>query len=731
MTGPTAIDADIDAVFEGIDTTLMLVTVIVVAFLLIITYRSPFLWLVPLLTVGAAAYLSMALVRIVAGALDLTVSTQSSSIMIVMVFGAGTDYALLIVARYREQLRHHRDVHAAMRAALKSVGPAILASGSTVALGLGCLVVADMNDISGIGVIGALGILATLVTMLTLFPAVLTALGRKVFWPRVPALGSTAPAGRDWWRWVFARPLRSAGVSALALGLLGLGVLGLSTDLRQADSFTSTPESVTGFATLDRAYPGEGGRPFTVATPTDQVEQVLAVARATDKVVSAETEREGDGWSLVDVVPAAQPDSDEEAAVIKRLRADLPPAALVGGEGAERVDVQEASAADTKLVIPLVLAVVLLVLFLLLRSLVASLLVVAAVVLSWLAALGLGSLVFEHVLGFGGVEPTLPVLVFVFLVAFGVDYAIFLVARIAEDRKELGTAVATRRAVRATAPVIASAGLVLAATFAVLASLPFVPMVEMGVVVAVGVLLQTLRGSARVAGADDGGSAPMDLVAEPPCGEPATGSGPGRVRAGRRGTELRMGTVALVGARRLGIGRIDLLLTAALLVLPVAAVLALPRHWLDDKQLDALGFALLVLATLPVLVRRRYPIQGLLFCRSRPDGLPRLELHARRHAPGGGGPHLHGLPDHLPRLNAGDGRHQRRRSPGERERPPGRIDRRGGDQPAWLVRGRRGRRPGDASAPRAARRRRASAGSPRSGCGSRATCTTSWRTTSS
>lgn len=492
VTGPAAIGADIDAVFEGIDTTLMLVTVIVVAFLLIITYRSPFLWLVPLLTVGAAAYLSMALVRVVAGALDLTVSTQSSSIMIVMVFGAGTDYALLIVARYRERLRHHSDVHAAMRAALKGVGPAILASGSTVALGLGCLFVADMNDISGIGVIGALGILATLFTMLTLFPAVLTALGRKVFWPRVPHLASTAPAGRDWWRWVFARPLRSAGVSALALGALGLGVLGLSTDLRQADSFTTTPESVAGFATLDRAYPGEGGRPLTVATPTDQVGQVLAVARATDKVVSAETDREGDGWSLVDVVPAAQPDSDEEAAVIKHLRAELPAAAMVGGEGAERVDVQEASAADTRLVIPLVLAVVLLVLFLLLRSLVASLLIVGAVVLSYLAALGLGSLLFEKVLGFGGVEPTMPVLVFVFLVAFGVDYAIFLVARIAEDRKELGTTAAARRAVTATAPVIASAGLVLAATFAVLASLPFVPMVEMGVVVAVGVLLQTL-----------------------------------------------------------------------------------------------------------------------------------------------------------------------------------------------------------------------------------------------
>ena len=492
VTGPTAIGADVNAVFEGIDTTLMLVTVIVVALLLIITYRSPFLWLVPLLTVGAAAFLSMALVRAVAGAFDLTVSTQSSSIMIVMVFGAGTDYALLIVARYREQLRRHADVHDAMRAALRGVGPAILASGSTVALGLGCLVVAKMNDISGIGVIGALGIVATLVTMLTLFPAVLTAFGRRVFWPRVPQYGGTRPAHRDWWRWVFVRPLRTAVVTVIGLGALGLGVLGLSTELKEADSFTNTPESVVGFATLASAYPGEGGRPLTIATPTAQAAATLTTARATEGVVSAETGRQGNGWTLVEVVPGAEPDSDREAAVIERLRADLPTGALVGGAGAERVDTQEASARDTKLVIPLVLGVVLLVLFLLLRALAASLLVVGAVVLSYLAALGLGTLVFEGVLGFGGAEPTMPVLVFVFLVAFGVDYSIFLVARIAEDRKELGTDAATRRAVAVTGPVIASAGMVLAATFAVLASLPFVPMVEIGVVVAVGVLLQTL-----------------------------------------------------------------------------------------------------------------------------------------------------------------------------------------------------------------------------------------------
>jgi putative drug exporter of the RND superfamily len=492
VTGPTAVSADVSAVFEGIDTTLLLVTVLVVALLLILTYRSPFLWLVPLTTVGAAAFLSMAAVYVVASALDLTVSTQSSSIMIVMVFGAGTDYALLLVARYREQLRRYGDTHAAMRAALRGVGPAILASGSTVTLGLACLFVAEMNDISGVGVIGAIGIAATLLTMLTLFPAVLIMLGRKVFWPRIPTLGSTPPATRAPLTRALNHPVRTAAITAIVLGALGFGVVSLSTDLREADSFTSTPESVTGFATLASAYPGQGGRPLTVATPTDQAKEVTTVARGIDGVVDVKTTRSGDGWTLIDVVPAAAPDSDAEGALVSRLRAELPAEALVGGQGAERVDVETASSRDTWLVIPIVLGVVLLVLFVLLRALTASLLVVGAVVLSYVAALGLGTLVFGGLLGFAGAEPTMPVLAFVFLVAFGVDYAIFLVARIAEDRVELGTEQATRRAVAATGPVIVSAGLVLAATFAVLASLPFVPMVEIGIVVSVGVLLQTL-----------------------------------------------------------------------------------------------------------------------------------------------------------------------------------------------------------------------------------------------
>jgi RND superfamily putative drug exporter len=493
VTGPSAISSDIDAAFEGIDATLMIATVLVVAFLLIITYRSPFLWLVPLLTVGAAAWVSMAAVTAVGKAFDLTVSTQSTSIMVVMVFGAGTDYALLLVARYREQLRGHHDPHDAMRAALRGVGPAILASGSTVTLGLACLFVAQMNDISGVGVIGAIGVATTLLTMLTLFPVVLVALGRKVFWPRVPAFGSLPPAKRTvWHRFTFRRPVRTAAVAAVLLGALGFGVLSLSTDLKQADMFTNTPESVTGFGTLEAAYPGAGGRPLVVAAPTGSAEQVLAQVSAVPGIVDAEVDRSDGEWTLIDAVPAAAPDSAEEGAIVARLRSGLDAGALVGGEGAERVDVDVATGRDTRLVIPLVLGVVLIVLVLLLRALAASLVVVGAVVLSFLAALGLGALLFDTVFGFPGAEPTMPVLAFVFLVAFGVDYGIFLVARIAEDAGEHGTREATRRALVATGPVIVSAGVVLAATFAVLASLPLVPMVEIGVVVALGVLLQTL-----------------------------------------------------------------------------------------------------------------------------------------------------------------------------------------------------------------------------------------------
>ncbi|WP_158892829.1 MMPL family transporter [Amycolatopsis anabasis] len=496
VTGPSAIGADIDAVFEGLDVTLMLVTTAVVALLLIVTYRSPFLWLVPLLAVGAAAVLSMAVIYAVARATGITVSTQSFAITIVLVFGAGTDYAMLLVARYREELRRNADVHQAMRTALRGVGPAILASASTVTLGLLCLLAARMNDISGLGLCGALGIACTLVTMLTLFPALLTAAGRRVFWPRIPRFGTTAPAGANRWRRLggraLAAPARTAAVSTAVLGALAFGVLDLRGDLGQTDQFTSPPESVTGYATLGAAFPEQSGRPMTIATRTGDADRIAALARAVPGVARVETDRSGAGWTLLEASPAAAPDTPAETGTVAALRAAVGADALVGGDAAEKLDSRDATARDNALVLPLVLAVVLLVLVLLLRALVASLVVVATVVLCFAAALGIGALAFDGLFGFAGTEPNLPALSFVFGVALGVDYSIFLVARIRDDAARFGTAEATRRALRSTGPVIASAGVVLAATFAVLMALPFVPMVEVGFVVAAGVLLQTL-----------------------------------------------------------------------------------------------------------------------------------------------------------------------------------------------------------------------------------------------
>ncbi|MBN6037531.1 MMPL family transporter [Amycolatopsis sp. 195334CR] len=496
VTGPSAIGADIDAVFEGIDETLMMVTTAVVALLLIITYRSPFLWLLPLAAVGGSAVVAMAALYGIASAAGITVSTQSFSIMIVLVFGAGTDYAMLLVARYREELRRVHDVHQAMGAALRGAGPAVLASAGTVTLGLLCLLAARMNDLSGLGLAGAVGIACTLLTMLTLFPALLVLTGRRVFWPKVPRYGAPATANRGIWAGVaqhaVGKPVRTAAAGAAVLGVFALGLTQLGGDLGETGQFTDTPESVAGYATLGQAFPEQSGRPLTVVTDSSRAADVTARATAVPGVADAEPAQQGDGLTVIEVHPAATPDSQEEFDTVSRLRAAVGPDALVGGPAAEELDTREATTSDNWRVLPLVLAVVLLVLVLLLRKVLASLVVVGTVLLCFAAALGIGAVAFDLLFGFAGTAANLPALCFVFGVALGVDYSIFLVARIRDDAPRLGTKEATRRAVTSTGGVIASAGLVLAATFAVLASLPFVPMVELGFAVAAGVLLQTL-----------------------------------------------------------------------------------------------------------------------------------------------------------------------------------------------------------------------------------------------
>ncbi|NUS11545.1 MAG: MMPL family transporter [Streptomyces sp.] len=495
--GPGAAQGDAKEVFASIDGTLLFTTAGIVALLLILTYRSPFLWLVPLAVVGVAAGTSMALVYGLVEAFGLTVSDMSSSVMTVLIFGAGTDYALLLISRYREELRRVPEPYGAMRAALRGVGPAVLTSAATVVAGLLCLLAADLNSSRGLGPVGAVGIVCSLAAMTTLLPAVLVLLGRRVFWPLIPAYGSPSRAGRGVYQriggFVVRRPAAVLAASAVAVGALALGIGNLPGALHQDDTFTSTPESVSADHILHRAFPQRSAQAITVVVPSADAGAARATVTGTAGVAGAATGRSGGGWTEITVYPTAAPDSAAEKATIDRLRtATAADHGLVGGASAQRMDTASTSSRDRALVIPLVLAAVFLLLAALLRSLVAPLLLTVAMVAVWGAALGIGGLIFGPVLGFHGIDPGLPLLSFVFLVALGVDYGIFLMHRMREEaRAGAGPGASAVAALESTGGVIASAGIVLAATFTVLASLPLVMMVEMGLVIALGVLLDT------------------------------------------------------------------------------------------------------------------------------------------------------------------------------------------------------------------------------------------------
>lgn len=493
--GPGALDTDAGKVYDSLGGPLLYTTAAVVALLLILIYRSPFLWLVPLAVAGVADYLAMGVAYGLHEGFGTSISGQSSGVMTILVFGAGTDYALLIVSRYREELRKIERPYDAMTAALKGCGPAVLASSGTVAAGLLCLLAADLNSSRGMGPLGTVGVLCALASMLTLLPAVLVLLGRRVFWPLVPAFGSEPKQRRSLFSLMGSsagrRPRTVLAAGAVLLGALALGALNLPGALKQEDSFTKTPDSVTAMETLAKAYPERGTRPITVLTPEDRATAALADIKGTKGVDSAEKGRTAEGWTEISVIAKAPPESAGETATIKALRADLD-GSYVGGSSAQQLDLKDTNSRDRLVIVPLVLAAVLLILVALLRSLVAPLLLLAAVVAVWGASLGIAGLVFEPLLGFEGTDPGLGLLSFVFLVALGVDYGIFLMHRMREESlagAEPGEAALT--ALRTTGGVIASAGLVLAATFAVLTNMPLVQLVELGFVIAVGVLLDT------------------------------------------------------------------------------------------------------------------------------------------------------------------------------------------------------------------------------------------------
>jgi RND superfamily putative drug exporter len=500
VTGPAAVIADTSAAFNGIDTNLLYTTLAIVVVILLLTYRSPVLWLLPIISVGAALTVAQAVIYLLARHAGLTVNSQSTSILTVLIFGAGTDYALLLIARYREELRRHSHPRDAMAAALRRASPAIIASAATVTAAMICLTVATTASTKGMGPVAAIGILSSLLAVMTLLPALLVSLDRWVFWPRVPAFGSEDRAGHKLWARLGGRISRTPRtiwlttvvvLFALALGLVGFKAEGINAD----NAFVTPPDSIIGARVLAAHFPAGDGQPITILTDPSHASAVRDAVAGTPGIAAVGDPAAVGGRVYLEATlrePADSPTAQEDLRHVRVAAHSADPNALVGGTTANLVDTSDAASYDRDRIVPLVLVVVLAILALLLRAVVAPVVLVGTVVLSFAAALGASALLFTKVLHWPGADSSLPLFVFVFLVALGVDYNIFLATRIREEARRLGdTRVAVRDALVATGGVITSAGLVLAGTFAALASLPLIAYAEIGVVVAIGVLIDT------------------------------------------------------------------------------------------------------------------------------------------------------------------------------------------------------------------------------------------------
>jgi RND superfamily putative drug exporter len=500
VTGPGGYFADFANVFSGFDSTLLYITAAIVMVILLLTYRSPTLWILPLTCVFIALTAAQAVIYLLARDGGLTVNGQSAFILTVLVFGAGTDYALLLTARYREELRRHQDRHEAMAVALGRAAPAIIASAATVILSLLALLVAELASTKSLGPVMAIGIAVGLCAMITLLPALLVIFGRWMFWPLRPTLGSPEPTERGLWARIGARMARRPRlvwvVTAVVLGSLALGVTGLEANgLQGKDSFRTSPESVKGEEVLASHFPAGAGNPVQVIGNAAAASQLQAAVSATPGVTGVTRPAVRDGYAYVEGTLTSAADSQAGFDTVDRLRSTvhaIPGAdAKVGGGSAVNLDIQRASRHDRNLVVPLVLVVVLIILGLLLRAIVAPILLVATVVLSFGAALGVSAVAFNYVFDFAGADPSFPLWTFVFLVALGTDYNIFLMTRVHEETKRHGPRRGALIGLAATGGVITSAGVVLAGTFAALGTLPLVFVTEIGFAVAFGVLLDT------------------------------------------------------------------------------------------------------------------------------------------------------------------------------------------------------------------------------------------------
>ncbi|MGW4551850.1 MMPL family transporter [Streptomyces violaceorubidus] len=512
LAGPAASQADLSDAFSGIDGLLLGVALITVLVILLLVYRSVLLPLVIILGAVFALGLACAIVYALAERDVVRVDGQVQGILSILVIGAATDYALLLTARFREELARHPDRFAAARAALRASWGAVVASAATVALALLALLLSDLTNNRALGPVGAIGIVCAVLSALTFLPAVLVLLGRAAYWPARPVRAGDPEAGHRLWHRVAERvdraPRRIWAISLAALLACAAFAPTLSSRGVPLDEiFVNDTPSVAAQRTLALHFPGGSGNPAVIIAEADRLDPVLAAARATPGVASAApvtaSGRPGagepkvvDGRVRVDATLRAPADSDAAKSTVARLRTavhDVPGAkALVGGYTAQQYDTQRTAEHDRTLIVPVVLAIILVILIALLRSLLMPVLLVATVALNFVATLGVSALVFTHVFGFGGTDASVPLYGFVFLVALGVDYNIFLMSRVRQETLRHGVREGIPRGLTATGGVITSAGVVLAATFAALGVIPLAFLVQIAFIVAFGVLLDTL-----------------------------------------------------------------------------------------------------------------------------------------------------------------------------------------------------------------------------------------------
>ena len=509
VTGFAAIFADLFKAFGGIDSTLLYWTLGIVTLILIVVYRSPFLWVLPLFSALMAESLAGGVIYLLAKNDILTLDGESQGILSVLVIGAATDYALLLIARYREELHHHESRFDSMRIALRGVVEPIIASGMTVTIGLLVLILSELKNNRSLGPVGAIGIVASMITILTLLPALLVLFGRWIFWPRIPRHDDVDEKLTGVWSKVANATANNPRKFAIITSAILLVMTGFITTLNASgistlEGFTKKPKSLIGQELLLDHFPGGQNQPTQLIVSKDKSQEIIAAVGKISGVSSVAPEIldpanpvviEKGGKIVLDATLSVPADSNGARALVPQIRAAaqaIDKEALVGGISATFHDVDVASERDRNLIIPIVLLIIAIILALLLRSIVAAAILLVTVVLSFAATLGVSAFVFNHIFNFPGADTSFPLFTFVFLVALGIDYNIFLMTRVREEALKLGTRAGTIKGVTVTGGVITSAGVVLAATFTVLGVLPLVALAQIAFAVAFGVLLDTL-----------------------------------------------------------------------------------------------------------------------------------------------------------------------------------------------------------------------------------------------